>query len=709
MADHRRDAPVVNTGWYTSLCRNLGGSFQSLFPPARRTARLQEQYEKIRLQLRQAEAVVTQSEAVESRRSVRLRQAERKVHVLQRKLDNLDRLIKRVEFRRELYFAGIDVTPDEIHVTALSVFFVTFLALAALFGAEFALSQPFGAIDPIAGTITIAALALLPLILFLYIYNYPQWTAARLRVQTLGRAPEAVHYMVMSMRLNPSLDRAVRFAAENVEDPLSSSLRKVLWDVHTRNHPSIETSFMAFAEEWGHWNEDFKRAMYSIRMATLERTDEGLAKNLEKALDSVLQGTKKKIDNFAAGLQSPTTVLFGLGVLLPMIIGAMLPMIFLAGLGNAISNPGGLSSGTASGNPLQQAPLAYSDQVIANVGFALLLDVAFPIGALAYASSILAKRPGTLRPPEAPIADEMALMRSPSTNVAIGVVLAAGIGVLAYPVYEGWLGALIQPVYELLPLMGIAAGLSVFYVLDVWPQHQARKVMEKLESEFPDALFQVGNRMAEGLPLERALDRTAEAMTGTETALLFRRVLHAMRVTGQTPEQVIFGGPHGPGLLKIYPSRMVAVSMRALLEAVTKGPEAVGHTIVPMAQYLKELRDVDQSLRTALKPTVSMMNGTAYFFSPLVLGMTGALYVLLSNVLASGSLIVSIPVFMLVIGIYLIEMVLVITFFTVGVDRGGDPTSLKVMIGTWLGIAFAIFLFAAALGLAVVTSGSLGS
>ncbi len=697
---HPSSPDALSTGWYSSLCRSVGGSFQGLFPPAKRASRLQARYEQVRLQLREAEGAVTRAEATESRRSVRLRQAERKVHGLQRKLDAIDRLLKRVELRRELYFAGLDVTPDEIHTTALAVFLVSFLMLAALLGTEFGLSNPFGMVDPISTTITVIALAILPLLLFLYIYNYPQWTAGRLRVQTLGRAPEAVHYMVMSMRLNPSLDRAVRFAAENVEGPLSSSLRKVLWDVHTRNHPSIEQSFMAFAEEWGHWNEDFKRSLYSIRMATLERTDEGLAKNLEKALDSVLQGTKKKIENFAAGLQSPTTVLFGLGVLLPMIIGAMLPMIFLAGLGNAISNPGGLSSGTA-GNPLQTTTLSTNDQLIANIGFALLLDIAFPIGALAYASSILAKRPGTVVPPEAP---EVEPIFSPTVNLLLAFVIASGIGALAYPAVLGYLGALVQPAWELLPVLGFAVGVSVYFVLDVWPRNHARKAMERLEAEFPDALFQVGNRMAEGLPLERALDRTADAMSGTETSTFFRRILHAMRVTGQTPEQVIFGGPHGQGLLRIYPSRMVAVSMRALLEAVTKGPEAVGHTIVPMAQYLKELRDVDQSLRTALKPTVSMMNGTAIVFSPLVLGMTGALYVLLSTVLAGGSLIVSIPVFMLVIGIYLVEMVTVISFFTVGVDRGGDSTSLRVQLGMFLGLSVAIFVAAAMLGLYVVTS-----
>lgn len=685
-------------GWYSSLVHSLGDSFESLFPPAKRTAALQARYEKARKQLREAEAAVAELEMIEFGHSARLRQAEKHADREAKKVKELDRLLNRTEFRRELYFAGIDVTPDEVHVSSLAVFLVTFVALLALFVGELAVLVPQWTLTAIP-LMTFGALLVVPLALYLYLYNYPQVTASRLRIQTLGRAPEAVHYMVMSMRLNPSLDRAVRFAADNVDEPLSSSLRKVLWDVHTRNHPSIEESFMAFAEEWGHWNEDFKRAMYSIRMATLERTDEGLARNLEKALDAVLTGTRKRIDDFAAGLQSPTTVLFGLGVLMPMIIGALLPMVFLAGLGNAVSS--GVSA--ASSNPLQVAPVPAQTALVVNIGFALLLDIAFPLGALAYASSILSKRPGTLKPPEPP---DVHALSSPYLTAALAILVGVGIGAIGIPayLYPSLAGGLVFNVWELFPVLGVAMAISLFYLLDVWPSYQARKGLERLEAEFPDALFQVGNRMAEGLPLERALDRTAEAMAGTETALLFRRILHGMRVSGQTPEQVIFGGAHGPGLLELYPSRMISVSMRALLEAVTKGPEAVGHTIIPMSEYLKQLRQTDQSLRTALKPTVTMMMGTAYVFSPLVLGMTGALYVLLSNVLAQGNLLVTVPVFFLVMGIYLVEMVLVITFFTVGVDQGGDKTGLKVMVGYFLGMSVAIFVVAAALGLYIIGS-----
>lgn len=704
MADPAKDpGPAPVGGWYASLCRSVGGTFRPLTRPDVRTAALQKKFELSRVALRQAEDAVARQEMTETARSPTLRRLERRARTAKARADNLERLLKRTEFRRELYFAGLDVTPDEVHTTAVAMFFVTFIILLAVAVISIAAS---GFVVGIVAALVFLPVLVVPLALYMYIYNYPVLTSQRLRIQTLGRAPEAVHYMVMSMRLNPSLDRAVRFSSENLDEPLAGSLKKVLWDVYTRTYASIEDSFMAFAEEWGHWNEDFKRAMYSIRMATLERTEEGLSRNLEKALESILTGTKKRIEDFAAGLQGPTTVLFGLGILLPMIIGAMLPMIFLTNLGSSFTNPAAATptAGSTSSNPLGAQPLSPGTTLLINVGFILLMDLVFPLVAYIYSDYIVAKRPGTLRVPNPPHVDEDF---SPAVTAVFAILVGVAITCLTIPAYFGLFGSTIFEVSPLFVIVGIGAGTSVYLYMSTRQANQARKALLRLEAEFPDALFQVGNRMAEGLPLERALDRTAEAMAGSETALLFRRILHGIRVSGQPPEQVIFGGTRGEGVLELYPSRMIAVSMRALLEAVTKGPEAVGHTIVPMSQYLKELREVDETIQVSMKPTVSMMKGTAYVFSPLVLGMTGALYVLLSQVLTGNILAVSIPIFFAGLGIYLIEMVLVINYFTIGVEQGGDKVGYKVLVGESLGLATAIFLMASILGLIVV--GAVGS
>lgn len=689
--------PDRDGGWFERLCQRVGGRFGAGFHPEKRIARLSALYERSRNALRVKEDELAKLEMQGSRRGTQYHRMEGEITRLKRKTDQLEQAYKGSALKREIYFSGLDITPDDIRVTAAVMALLSFGILFALFlwlWIENAITFPY--ID-----FVLVGVAFVPLILYLYLSNYVVNLGNRLRIQTLGRAPEAVHYMVMSMRLTPALDKAVKFASENVGEPLAASLKKVLWDVSTRAHASIEDSFMAFAEEWGSWNEDFKRSMYSIRMATHEKTEEGLSRNLEKALDTILTGTRRKIEEFASSLQTPTTVLFGLGILLPMIIGAMLPLLMLTNATSLLGSNtvGGLGNANSTGGASGYSPfgssqnLSASNQLSLNVGLVILMDVLFPLIAYAYSSQILGKRPGTLKPPTAPDVEEF------SRDFSLAVSVAAGIGVsaVAFPVYQGYLGSFLTPLYELFPILGVAGGASLYYYLRTVARVRARKSLQQLEAEFPDALYQVGSRMVEGLSFEQALERTSDAMTGSQTSVLFRRILHGIRVSGRTSEEVIFGGPEGPGVLAAYPSHMVEMSMRELLEAVTKGAEAVGRTIVPTAQYLRELRQVDDTIRTSLKSTVSMMTGTAVAFAPLVMGMTGALYLLLSNVFQSG-LPVSIPVFFTVMGVYLLEIVVIIAYFTVGVEHGGDETTFRSKLGSSLVLSAGVFVVAAILG-----------
>jgi hypothetical protein len=61
--------------------------------------------------------------------------------------------------------------------------------------------------------------------------------------------PEAVNYLVMSMRLSPSVSKTVAFAADSSDELITSELKKVLWNIYMREYDSFEDSFLAFAYE----------------------------------------------------------------------------------------------------------------------------------------------------------------------------------------------------------------------------------------------------------------------------------------------------------------------------------------------------------------------------------------------------------------------------------------------------------------------------
>jgi len=570
--------------------------------------------------------------------------------------------------RQALLFSGLALEP--YHVALLS-YSVTAMLAAGLVPASllalFLLGLP---VFP-DGFIVLVGVLVAPMAVLAYLGNYPKNLAARLRVRSLGRMPEAVNYMVMAMRNSPTLDRAVGFAAENVDEPVASGLRKVLWQVYMRKHPNIEESFLAFAQEWGGWNDDFKRSLFAVRAGEQEKTREGLQRSLDKAVDIVLSGTKRRMDGFAASLSGPTFVLFSLGILLPMMLGAMLP----------IATMGGLRLGTWE--------------------TVLLLDIVFPLATAAFALNILGKRPGTSNPPT--VASTLSVARSRSIltfSCAVGAVLLA-LGIFQF---AGLPGPESQGIAPLLVLWGVAVPPGIYLTLTSKDRRREVARIRRLEEEFPDALFQLGSRIGEGMPVETAMLRTAQTMKNTEVAGLFQRISFALRLTRAPLSEVLFARK---GILAEHPSRTVKASMRMVVESVRKDNLTAGQTIVGISHYLKDLQKLDFGIRLQLGSIMDTMRTTALFFAPLVMGITAALYVVLSGVTAglglggatpglSAAIEQSIPapVFTLIIGVYLLLTVTIIMVFTSGIRNGPDRVGRQYEIGTALPAAMAVFTVA---------------
>src|SRR5438445_3212768 len=302
----------------------------------------------------------------------------RRLERLRRDRDRVSRIVGQRSFYKALEYTQLDVTLDGVmalgRLVAGAVGAVVLIALLVGLGVR---------LPPIELAPLSLFVAVAPIAAYAVVASYPEWCARRMRVASLGGAPEAVNYMAMSMRVVPALDRAVEFAAHHSQEPLASRLRQLLWNVYLRSPPGIEAAFLQFAGEWEDSQEDLKRAFFAIGSASSEQTEAGLDRILDKARWIAFEGTKARIMEYAAGLRGPTTVLFALGVLLPVIIGAMLPLISLGGLAPSLSEVNRGSQGR--------------DLTVAIV---LVMDVLFPAGAAAYAYRILGNRPGTGAAPD---------------------------------------------------------------------------------------------------------------------------------------------------------------------------------------------------------------------------------------------------------------------------------------------------------------------
>jgi Flp pilus assembly protein TadB len=662
-------------GLYYRWCKSVNSKFS---PSPEKLEKIEKQ-KKDRFQKEETiyNNIHNEFREIESRYNAsnkKYRQAQKKLKASEKSLAKAERLYRQEKFNGAVNFLGIDLTLQEVitfsSVSAVLSFFLILMAVIPLF-----IIFNMDLIEM--GIILIPGILAIPLIVYAIIASYPEILAERVKTKSLGRTPEAVNYLVMSMRLSPSLSKAVAFASESTDEPIASGLKKVLWDIYMRKHDTIEESFLAFAFDWGDINEDFKRSLYTLRSSTLERTDEGRARVLDKAQEIILNGTKRRIESFASSLNGPTTVLFALGILLPMIIGAMLPLM-------ALQIPTGTSFQTDAETASSTTP-----DLGSALGIIIMMDVLFPIVAFIYAFYILGKRPGTATPPDV---KSKLTNRQGKTIKTISFLLFLGFGLLGIPFlkdYLGVFGSLLGPS----PII-IGLGLAIGYYCKTTSKYQKKKrdEIKKMEKEFPDALFKLGSRIAEGEPLETALRKVADSMKGTEIAEVFEKISYTITVTRTTPYEAIFGKEFG--VLNDLPSRTIKASMKTVVECVGKDATTAGGIIINVSNYLRDMKKIDHDIKTSLSQTVEMMKSTGILFAPLVMGITVSLYVLLSKEFASvpGSIqLLSNEVFYLVIGIYLILMVIIITYFSVGIEYGEDKVELRYSLGNAVPIAVLVY------------------
>ena len=561
---------------------------------------------------------------------------------------------------KSLKFAGFPLGVEEVLASA----WLAAATIAAAIFAVVAVAATVGGVSAAVYLLPLAAIA--PLAAYSFIMNYPELHSKRLRVRSLGSAPEAITYMAMSLKLSPSLNKAVEFAAENTEGPLSERLRGVLWDVYTRKKESIEESFMSFANDWGEWNEDMKRSLYGLLSAAGEGNADSLGRGLERAQETIRAGARRRMEEFVASLKMPTTAFFALCVLLPLIIGTTLPVLSLGGLG--VPSIDMASPPPAAGNGIQVA---------------ILLDVVFPAIAFFYSLMLLGRRPGTTG----------TLAIPPSSNRATrGRWAAMAGGAAAAPLF-----LLTLPIGVFAPiavLWSIVLGVSTYLLLSSLEQRKRRREIRALEQQMPDAIFVIGGKLGEGLSVEQAFAKASESLKGMVASKFLDHIRFSLQLQRRGLEETLFGRE---GLLKDHPSRMVRVAMKMVIDLSRKDPSAAGKALIDFSHYLRDLQEVERDLKSRLGEIVEAMKSTASFFAPLVLGITAALYLLLAKSFGDiAPLPISTQSFVAALGIYLVVMVPVIANFSVGLETGEDKAELWGFLGRAWPLSLALFTAATA-------------
>jgi hypothetical protein len=541
-----------------------------------------------------------------------------------------------------LKLADIHIAPEHVLAAGKSLFAILTLSLAASAAIAFFVLG--------AGCcLLICACALtVPYISKSALMTQPSRKAASRASKVLRSSSEPVNLMIMSLRHEPSVSKAIAFASGRSAE-FSAELKACTWGVIMGRFASFEDSLIDLGQKWSRYGSDLKASLNALVTASRESTQEGKRRALDRANSSLISGAKRRIEDYSASLAAPTMMLFGLGILLPLMVGSFLPM-----LSWNLWSADGLAGGQTG---LSQG------QTTAEMVF--VMNVLLPAVAALIAMSALSGYPFE------PDAHRETLSWP---GPWYGPVLAATATVAGSAAGACYLAGAFRPV-EL--LLSAVVPLALWLILT--GKGKARNPEDGV-SGLEDALFKTGARMLEGENFETSLNRSSRDL-GRRTSDIVKRL--SLRTTIMGQDDLAAPSDH-------FGSSNAIGGLRIAKLAARKDERAAGMLAMDLAAYLKDLRDLEATLKNRLRPTISMMRMTALVLAPIVLGVTYAIYLSLASMIGGGEGVGAEQIF-LVLGVFLAEMDIVVFYFIWGIDGRRDAGALKSSVGSCMLISEAVY------------------
>ena len=580
---------------------------------------------------------------------------------------------------------------------------------------------------------------------FYFVKEWPARIANSWRLKASSQMVPAILYLVVYMRHTSNLERAVAFAAEHLEYPLALDFKKVFYDVQIGRFSSIKESLDNYLQIWRDFSPEFIESFHLIEGSLFEPENSRRIILLEKSLQVVLDGVYEKMLRFTHDVRSPLQNVYMLGVVLPTLGLALLPLA-TAMLGGLLTwvhifilfnliipflvfyltdkvlflRPGGHGDTSL----LERNPLYPKYRSKAPYINAFLIALPFFIfGFLPFIFQYT------------PLPDMIGLQKD-YTFSELGIGFFGDQKIFGFVETatgtKGPLGIGASVLSLFIPL-GLALFFSISFKARTRELIIEREKTKQLEREFNNSLFQLGNRIGNGVPVEIAFGKIAESSQGLQTEDFFRRVSYNIRQLGMGVEKAIFDSRRGA--LVFYPSDLIATSMKILVESAKKGLQIAALSLISISEYIKSINKITERLKDLLAEVISDMKSNMNFLAPLLSGVVIGLAVMITSILtrlnipelqeAGGTVSADLgnlvgpngifqvvnmipPYFLqIVIGLYLVQIVFILTRALLVIDSGEDKLEKTNKTGKNLARAIVLYFitaFVAIVSLFVLTS-----
>lgn len=555
--------------------------------------------------------------------------------------------------------------------------------------------------------------------------SVPKFSANSWRMKASNQMVLCIFYIVTYMRHTPNLENAIVFAADHLSPPLALDMKKLIWDVETEEHPTLKDGLDEYLQTWQKWNLEFIEAFRLVESSLYEGNEGRRLNSLDKALEVILDETYEKMLHYAHGLQGPITMLHMLGVIMPILGLVILPLVvaFMDGVRwyHIAVFYNFLFPGIVfymGRNILSSRPTGYGDTDVTETNPELrkYKNVIFRIG----------KSEMQMSPLFFSVIVFVVLLIIGFSPLALNLIGFPDLGLggdddlssckkkfclLEYR-YNNDTGKFSGPFGLGAAVLSLAVPLSFAFLFGLYYRLRSKNVIKirkrakQLELEFASALFQLGNRLGDNVPVEIAVEKVSSIMEGTISGNFFRLVSMNQRQLGMGIEQSIFDPQKGA--LVQFPSNLIESSMKVLTQSIKKGPRIAAQALTNVSRYIKEIHKVNERLKDILADIISSMQSQIKFLAPAIAGVVIGITSMITTILGklgrqledvtssvgpdgaagspTGMLAIfgdSLPTFQfqIIVGLYVVQIIYTLTILANGVENGADKLSEQFELG----------------------------
>jgi hypothetical protein len=276
-----------------------------------------------------------------------------------------------------------------------------------------------------------------------------------------------------------------------------------------------------------------------------------------------------------------------------------------------------------------------------------------------------------------------------------------------------------QFIYSFLVVLGLSASVILYSFLSSFNNMQKNKEILAIESELPVALFQLSISSDIGKPVEKNIEDMLPRIRTLKINQLFNKIIYNITSSGMTLNSAIF--EKKVGALYYYPSRIISTAFQLMVDVSKRGMSFLSLALKSMSEFLKDADDVNNAAEEILSESTSDMQIQALVFAPLAAGIVVGLMAIVIYIFSffgqsmqdiqqffgstplggTGTSAFSFlfnvgkqmpfHYFQIVVGIYMVEVVYLLSYFLGELNYGDDEVNKLFSLGKTMLIGIVIY------------------